>query len=316
MLTWFLSIPRHRDYTLPQLFKAVDAQSEKIDLLMAAAGVSGPQRTGGNSAPPNPAPPINCPASSQEAGSEDRLIPSALLPNEAAPLTPFHSPASSTFLIGLAHLWRDQGVKSMNYPQAEADLAGYEILSMLDNGEDEVSEDDQGNEVAVTRPVTRPARLLCELSSTAFTGTRRRGLFLDPLHNLTSDEATSLIRRYDDLIGARYPFLEVDVLTEQTKELYDAIEASSGIGDESSTPLVIGIDVSTIQVLKMLLAVILACTRDSRKALQRRLFKGLQETIQEKQLVGVSNTKDLALLVLVVCISRSQLLKRELMITM
>lgn len=295
------SITRPRNSTLTQLLNAIEAQSGKLDLLITRIGESDLQKPEGefDALPQNPTPAINCMASTQEVGSEEPLISSALLHHEQAHVAPFHGPASSTFLIGLAHLWRDQGLKNVDYPQAEADLAGYEILSMLDNGEDEVDDNDQAIDLAASGP----APLLRRSSSTAYTSARRRGLSLNALQVLTLDRSISLIRQYDDMIGARYPFLEVEVLIQQTKELYNLIEASSGKGDKATTPLATPIDVDSVQVLMMLLVLTLACNGDPHKTLRNRLFKDLREAIQEKLLAGVTNTKDLALLILVVRIN-------------
>jgi hypothetical protein len=116
----------------------------------------------------------------------------------------------------------------VNNPQTEVDVAPYEILSMLDNSEVEVGEDDQANDVTATRPT----RILCEPSSASSISIRRRSLSLDPLLELNSDEVITLMRQYDDMIGARYPFLEMEVLIQQTKELYLLVEASSRTEDD------------------------------------------------------------------------------------
>jgi hypothetical protein len=110
--------------------------------------------------------------------------------------------------------------------------------------------------------------------------------------------------QYDDMIGARYPFLEMEVLIQQTKELYLLVEASSRTEGESASALTIRMDVSGIHILKILLVIVLVCDGASCKALGYRLFESLRKTVQEKQLGSVTNTKDLALLILVVRISQ------------
>ena len=123
----------------------------------------------------------------------------------------------------------------------------------------------------------------------------------------------TLICQYNDMIGARYPFLEIEILIQQTKELYILIEPSSRT--ESTSPLAIGMDVPSIHILRMLLVVVLACEGASCKALTDRLFKSLQKTVQEKQLGYVANTKDLALLILAVRINQSTMSRSFLILT-
>lgn len=240
---------------------------------------------------------INHMGSTAGAGDEWPLIPPTTLYPDSVPLPPFHGPASSTFLIGLAHLWLDQGVQRVSCPPTDADVAGYEILSVLDSGEDELNEDNQDEDMAAHHP----QHIRSEQSSTSGSGKRPP---MDPLLELNSDQVTTIISQYDEMIGARYPFLETEALIQQAKELYLLVEAK---GDNDA--LVISMDMTSVHILKMLLAVVLVCERTSTRALGCRLFESSRKAIQEKMWGGVANTKDLALLILVVRIKHLRLVK-------
>jgi hypothetical protein len=246
---------------------------------------------------PKPVPSINHMGSTAGAGDEERLIPPTTLYPDPAPLPPFHGPSSSTFLIGLAHLWLDQGFQRVSCPQTDADVAGYEILSVLDNGEDEVNEDNQDEDMAANRP----QHIRSEQSSKSGSGRRPP---IDPLLELNLDQVTTGILQYDEMIGARFPFLKTEVLIQQAKELYLLVEAK---GDDDA--LAISMDMTSVHILKVLLAIVLVCERTSTRALGYRLFKSSRKAMQEKMWGGVMNTKDLALLILVVRIKLLQLVK-------
>ena len=273
---------KYRNSAFQHLLKIIERQSGKIDLLIERLGMvdtrmSIPTADASDSDLAS----INLPMT-QEAGDKGITFPTMMFSPEPAPRPPFHGPASSTFLIGLAHLWLDQGLKAVQNAEIEAAIADYGILSMLDNGEDKGAEDDQNDMLSSQRD-------------------RGRNLFsLGFLKELTLSEAITLIRQYDDMIGVRYPFLEIDVLIQQTKELYLLLGMSPSERDETANSLAINMDIASIYILKMLLAVVLACEGGLRSALGRRFFDSMQSTVQEKLLGSVTITKDLALLILVV----------------
>ena len=277
---------------------ALEGQSGKLDVLIERMQLLNKPRSMGELKPPflTPGAGINRLGSNQGAGCEESPIPGTMLHREPARLPLFHGPASSTYLISLAHFWGDHGLKGVNYSHAEADLAGYKIQSMLDNGEDEVGEHNQSNDVTASHTTRIPR----ESGSTSSANAARTSLLRDPLLELSAEEVISYIRRYDDMIGAQYPFLEIEVLIQQTKDLYVLIGTSSRSDAVPARALATGMDVPGMNILKMLLVVVLACEGASAKPLAIRLFEGLRPTLQEKQLGGVTNMKDLALLILAV----------------
>ena len=291
-------ISKHRHATLlSQFLKNLEAQSGKLDFLLERINTLYTHKPTGRPDSPHlsSGSSINHLGSIQIARNEEHLIPATKLHPEPVPLPPFQGPASSTFLISLAHLWRDHGVKRMSCPETDDDVAGYKILSVLDNGEDEMNEDHHDEGTAVNH--TGHAGLSCDSSSTS--GGRDKPQ-LDPLLELNLDEVTTAIRQYDEMFGARYPFLETKVLIQQAKELYLLIEALSSKEDVPTAPLAISMDMTSILILRVLLALVLVCEGTSTRALGCRLFKSSQKSAQKMMWRGVANTKELALLILVV----------------
>jgi hypothetical protein len=232
--------------------------------------------------------------SNQEAGAWEPLIPTTMLHPEPRPLPPFHGPTSSHFLISLADLWLNQrGDQNITHSQREPHLAEYEILSTLDDDVVEVEEGCKEKYLEANNPVHRheDKSVLTEI------GTK---LSLDPLQELNSDEAIQLIRQYDDFIGAQYPFIDTEVLIQQTKELYMLLQTSSSTNLGSANTLVISMDITNIHILKMVLAVTLVSEGTDRKTLGYSLFKSLQNTVLGKMFEGATNTKNLVLVTLVV----------------
>ncbi|KIM92691.1 hypothetical protein OIDMADRAFT_185063 [Oidiodendron maius Zn] len=279
----------------PNLLEIIDAQAGKLDLLIERTRLFDTQTTidQPNLSTSNPAPAVECKGSSQDAGIRVSLIPTERLRPEPLPLPPFHGLASSTFLIGVAHLWLEHGVKSVDHAHIEPDVAKYEILSLLDgvvDEEDEMDEEGREADMEALHAVRR------EYSFVADSG---RKLSLNPLQELDSEEVICLIGQYDDLIGARFPFIETELLIQQAKELYLLLENPSSAGRGSTNSPAISMDINSIHILKMVLAIILVSEGTTRRALGRELFKSLQDTVQGKAWGGITNLKDLVLMILV-----------------
>ncbi|CZR67535.1 uncharacterized protein PAC_17434 [Phialocephala subalpina] len=279
---------------LPTLLETVKAQAEKLDLLVERTRMFDTHITVGTRSlsPPNPAPSLDCQNSNQESGAWKPLISTAMLHPEPRPLPPFRGPTSSSFLIGLAHFWLDQKDKNIDRAQREPDLAEYEISSFLDHEVAEVEEGDEEEYMEAHHPVHG------RRESPALTESGRK-LSLDPLQELNSDEAIRLIRQYDDLIGTQYPFIETEVLIQQTRELYLLLQASSSTDFGSTNALVISMDINNIHILKMVLAIALICEGTARRALGCSLFESLQDTVLGNMWKESTNMKDLVLMTLV-----------------
>jgi hypothetical protein len=280
---------------LPGLLETIEAQAEKLDLLVERTRILDTHVTMGRSylSLPNPAPSIDCHESNKEARAWEPLIPTTMLHPEPRRSRPFHGPTSSSFLIGLANLWLDQGDRNISCVQMEPDLVDYEILSILD---DEVSEEED----VCQEECTEALHLVHQRRESPTLTKTGRKLSLDPLQKLSSDEAIQLIRQYDDLIGARYPFIDTEVLIQQTRELYVLLQTAASTDFGSTNALVISMGITNIHILKMVLAIVLVSEGTARRKLGHALFKSLQNTVLGKMLGRTTNVKDLALVILVV----------------
>jgi hypothetical protein len=289
-------LPRCKNEALlPSLLEKIEAQAEKLDLLVERTRILDTHVTLGRSCLflPNSAPSLDYHDSKKEPRAWEPLIPTTILHPEPRRLPPFHGPTSSSFLIGLANLWLDQGDRNIICAQIDPDLVDYEILSTLDDEVSEVEDVCQEEYTEALHPLhQRP-------ESPTLTKAGRK-LSLDPLQKLNSDEAIQLIRQYDDLIGARYPFIDTEVLIQQTRELYVLLQTAASTDLVSINALAISMGITNIHILKMVLAIVLVSEGTARRNLGYALFKSLQHTVLGKMLGRTTNVKDLALVILVV----------------
>ncbi|KAH8815493.1 hypothetical protein F5884DRAFT_180758 [Xylogone sp. PMI_703] len=282
--------PSNNPDAIANLLETLKAQSGKLDILLERTTIFKTQVAAGtSSAPILDSSSMSPSQQTQEVSETKAQTPTARLHPEPPPIPTFHGPTSSSYLIDLALMIVNQRGKNKDSGQPTAEIEGLVRSSISDDEAIDCSQDAVENESTDSVPVHPESFALTE-------GGRK--LSLDPLQKLDLDEVTRLLRLYDDLIQAQYPFLEMELLIQQTQELYVLLQSPSVPYDNTTTPM-IGMDIDGVRILKLVLAIALVLDGKDNASLANTLYKSLESHVRDKMWGGVSNVKGLVLVVLV-----------------
>lgn len=277
---------------IKKLLSLLQTQTGKLDVLLERTDLLSSNLISCSSVILHEKPSQAIPATGLSTGKSDTKnpIPTAVLHPQPPPLPTFHGPTSSSYLIDVALMLVTQGKKNKDPIQLAPEIVEHDTSS---DSHPAVTEDTQYSVESKDNNSTH-----VEFESFALTENGKK-LSLDPLQKLNEIEVVRLLRLYDDLVQSQYPFLEMELLIQQAKELYKLLQPQSATKKQSHAPM-IGMDVDSVRMLKLVLAIALLLEGKSHASLAEELYKSLADHVKEMMWAGVNNMEGLALVVLTV----------------